>query len=179
MVLDGNNTIDKQDIVLIDYANSVGNAIIVFVNKTDVLENISQIKKDVSDKISSSFNQIKNVPIIFGSAMKKKGLKKLLDEIINISSKLNMTFSTGVLNKWLQSAVINNPPPLSRLKRPMKFKYVTQTGIKPHEFTIFVGGATNAPDSYKRYLINSLRENFNLSGIPVRILLKKSDNPYS
>jgi len=179
LVLDGNNTVDKQDIVLIDYANSVGNAIIIFVNKTDILQNITQIKKDVTDKIYSSFNQIKAIPIILGSAIKKQGLKKLLDEIINTSEKLNLNFSTGQLNKWLQTAIINNPPPLSRLKRPMKFKYITQTGINPHEFTIFVGGATNAPDSYKRYLVNSLRENFNLGGIPIRILLKKSDNPYS
>ena len=179
LVIDGNKGIDKQDIVLIDYANSQGNALIVLINKIDIVQDKREIEKVVIDKLSVSFNQIKNIPVIMISAAKKQGLKKLLDAILNVDLMINSHFSTGKLNKWLQDAIISSPPPLSRLKRPMKFKYITQTGIKPHEFTIFVGGATDTPDSYKRYLINSLRKNFNLFGIPIRILLKKDNNPYN
>lgn len=178
LVLDANISLDKQDIVLIDYANSVGNAIIVVANKIDTVQSKTEIEKSITSKLEISFNQIKNIPFIMVSANKKQGLKKLLDTIINIFTKLNKQFSTGQLNKCLQSAIINNPPSLSRLKRPMKFKYVTQTGIKPYEFTIFTGGATQPSDSYERYLINFFRSNLKLGGIPIKLLFKKSKNPY-
>ncbi|MDR2933922.1 MAG: ribosome biogenesis GTPase Der, partial [Rickettsiales bacterium] len=128
LVIDGTVGIDKQDIVLIDYANSVGNGIVVLVNKCDILEDKKQVERDVLDKIQSSFNQIKNVSVIAISALKKQGLKKLLDTVVDVADNLFTEFTTGQLNKWLHSAITKNPPPLSRLKRPMKFKYITQTG---------------------------------------------------
>lgn len=179
LVIDGTVGIDKQDLVLIDYANSVGNGIIVLINKADKIADKKEVEEEVSFKIQNSFNQIKNISIITISALKKTGLKKLLDKVLEVHSNWQIKISTGQLNRWLERAVIKNPPPLSRLKRPMKFKYITQTGVCPPEFTIFTGGASDAPDSYQKYLINSIRDEFKIFGVPIRIKFKKSDNPFS
>ncbi len=178
LVIDGTVGIDRQDIVLIDYANSVGNGIIVLLNKCDILEDKKQAERAVMEKIQTSFNQIKNVSVLTISALKKQGLKKLLDTVVGVSDNLFTEFATGRLNRWMSAAVAKNPPPLSRLKRPMKFKYITQTGSNPPEFTVWTGGATDAPDSYKRYLQNSIREFLKIDGVPIKMLFKKSDNPY-
>jgi GTP-binding protein len=87
--------------------------------------------------------------------------------------------TTGRMNRWLERAVAKNPPPLSRLKRPVGIKYITQSAVKPPTFTLFIGGTGELPESYVRYLVNSIRDEFGFKGVPVRLKVKTSKNPYS
>ena len=178
MVVDATGTPDKQDMQIAEVALEEGKGVVFFVNKIDAAPDPKLAITKVKERLEIGLSQVKNLPVIKASAIKGKGIKELMDAVFELYGLRNMRVSTGRLNRWLEEAVAKNPPPNSRLKRPMKIKYVSQTGVRPPSFTLFVGGASDLPESYRRYLINSLGSAFGFDRIVIRLKLKSSKNPY-
>lgn len=178
IVIDATLGIDKQDLIIANVAVNEGKGLIFVLNKWDLIKDKKYILDQIKDKLEESFAQVKNIPLVCISALKSVGVKEMMKEAFEVYDLRNLRISTGKLNKWLERVVIKNPPPLSRLKRPMSIKYITQSAIKPPTFTLFVGGASILPDNYKRYLLNSLGEEFGFDKIVIRLKIRTSKNPF-
>ena len=178
IVIDASVGLDKQDLVIANVAINEGKGLLFVLNKWDLIKEKKYILSQIKDILDESFAQVKNIPLVCISALKAKGVDEMMREAFELYDLRNLRISTGKLNKWLEKVVIKNPPPLSRLKRPMSIKYITQSAIKPPTFTLFVGGASVLPDNYKRYLINSLGEEFGFDKIIIRLKTRTSKNPY-
>ena len=114
---------------------------------------------------------------MFISGLHHKGLEKLFDKIINTKEKLDTRVTTGKLNRWLISTIENNPPPLYK-GRKNNIRYITQVNVRPPTFALFISSPDDLPNSYKRFLTTSLIKSFDLFGVPIRIILRKGQNPY-
>ena len=178
IVIDAEIGLDKQDLSIASYAVSEGKGLIIVLNKWDLIHDKKAVLEEVRDKLEISFSQVKEIPLVCISALKSRGIKDMMKEAFEIYDLRNQRVTTGRLNKWLDKVTALNPPPLSRLKRPMSIKYITQSATRPPTFTMFVGGASDIPENYKRYLINSLGETFGFNKIVIRLKTKTSKNPY-
>ncbi len=171
--------IENQDFKIAEYTFEQGKPIIFVVNKIDAVENRKKTLDSVEERLGFSFSQIKK-PIVLGvSAIKNKGLDRAMNMAFKVFEKAGTRVSTGKLNTWLDKTLEKNPPPLSRLKRPMAIKYITQVDTFPPHFIIFVGGASALPDSYQSYLTNSLKKYFDIEETPVKISIRTQQNPFN
>lgn len=178
IVIDGTIGLDKQDLTISNIAVNEGKGLIIVLNKWDLIKEKKEKLDLVQDRLSESFSQVKNIPVLCVSALKGKGINDIMKQAFELYDLRIQRITTGKLNKWLEKVVMKNPPPLSRLKRPMSIKYITQSATKPPTFTLFVGGASILPDNYQRYLENSLGEAFGFNKIAIRLKVKSSANPY-
>ncbi|MDR1008709.1 MAG: ribosome biogenesis GTPase Der [Rickettsiales bacterium] len=169
---------DKQDLAIANVAIREGKGLLFAANKIDLTTDKKARLASIRDQLAASFAQVKNVPLVGISATKGTGVRELMAAAFELYDMRIQRITTGKLNKWLEGTVAKNPPPMSRLKRPMSIKYITQSAVKPPTFTLFVGGASELPESYKRYLVNSLSESFVFDKIAVRLHIKSSANPY-
>ncbi len=112
------------------------------------------------------------------SAQNARNLDKLMDRVLEAYDYWNRRTSTGKVNRWLDAVVSHHPPPLYRGK-PNKLRYMTQINTRPPTFAMWLSSPKDLPDSYVRYMTNKIREDFDLPGTPIRILLRKSKNPYA
>lgn len=124
-----------------------------------------------------SMPRLKGVPVIMMSGATGRGLEKLMPEVLRQYQIWNMRVSTGKLNRWLGEVVDRHPPPADN-GRPVRLRYITQAKSRPPTFVTFSSRGTAVPESYKRYLSNELRSQFKLDGVPVRIFVRKTKNPY-
>jgi len=180
MVLDATVGIDKMDLHIAGEILDEGRAMVIVVNKWDATDEQakSNFRALLNEKLEYSLSQARFCPVIFASALKGEKVDKILEAAMTVYAAWNSRISTGKLNKWLKAAIETNIPPLSDGKR-IKFKYITQAKSRPPTFAIFTSSAIKGlPDSYLRYLRNSLDKEFDLKGIPVRIFLRKTDNPF-
>jgi len=178
IVVDAAVGLDKQDLIIANLALDEGKGLLIALNKIDKVADRKEAEKAVRMRLESSLSQIKDVPLVEISARQRKGIDRLLKEALYVCELRSKKIPTAKLNKWLEAAVAKQPPPMSRLKRPMRLKYMTQTAGKPPSFTIFAGGASNPPDSYMRYLENSLKSAFGLQKIMIRLKIRTGENPY-
>lgn len=178
LVLDADGVLDKQDLTIARKVLDEGRALVVAVNKWDIANKQEALQK-LNDKLETSLTQAEGVPTVTISALKKRGLDKLLSAVIKVYERWNTRIPTAPLNQWFRDVQEANPAPLGKNKRRIKLKYITQAKTRPPAFYIFSSNPEGLPDSYLRYLTNQLRESFNLRGIPIRITVRKSDNPYA
>ncbi len=178
LVLDADGVLDKQDLTIARKVLDEGRALVVAVNKWDIADKHEALQK-LNDKLATSLTQAEGVPTVTISALKKRGLDKLLSAVIKVYERWNVRIPTAPLNQWFRDVQEANPAPLGKNKRRIKLKYITQAKTRPPSFYIFSSNPEGLPDSYLRYLTNQLRESFNLRGIPIRITVRKSDNPYA
>lgn len=178
LVLDADGVLDKQDLTIARKVLDEGRALVVAVNKWDIADKQEALQK-LNDKLATSLTQAEGVPTVTISALKKRGLDKLLSAVIKVYERWNVRIPTAPLNKWFHDVQEANPAPLGKNKRRIKLKYITQAKTRPPSFYIFSSNPEGLPDSYLRYLINQMRETFNLRGIPIRITVRKADNPYA
>lgn len=169
IIIDGKEGIREQDKHITGYAIEAGKGIIIVINKWDLVEN--KTVKEYEEYVRSEIPFLAYAPIIFLSALTKKRLHTLMPEIIKVEENIKREIKTSLLNNVLIDAVSLNPPPSFRGKR-LKLYYASQTGIKPPKFTIFVNDKGLIHFSYKRYLENKLRENFNFIGTPIILHFK-------
>lgn len=177
LVLDADAVLDKQDLTIARQVIDEGRALVIAVNKWDIANRQQTIQK-LNDKLQTSLTQISGVPTVTVSALKKEGLDKLMNAVLKAYDRWNTRIPTAPLNQWFADVQEQNQPPLGKNKRRIKLKYITQAKTRPPAFYIFSSNPEGLPDSYLRYLTNSLRETFNLGGVPIRITVRKSDNPY-
>jgi GTP-binding protein len=133
--------------------------------------------KKLHDRIEWSLPQAKGIPVITMSAMTERGLDKLMAAVLDIYVTWNKRVSTSKLNRWLAEITAQHPPPLVGGRR-IKIRYMTQIKTRPPTFAIFASKAEDLPESYHRYLVKSLRDVFDLPGTPIRLILRRTDNPY-
>jgi len=122
--------------------------------------------------------QVKGVPIVALSGLTGDGLDRLMTAIVDAYTIWNKRVTTNALNRWFGDATSANPPPAVSGRR-LKLNYITQTKARPPSFVIFCTRADAVPDSYQRYLVNSLREAFDLPGTPIRLTLREKSNPFA
>jgi GTP-binding protein len=178
VVVDAFLGLDKQDLAIAGLAAKEGKGIVVALNKVDLAPDRRRLEEDARERLAVSFSQVRDVPLVPISAKKGAGIDALMAEVFDAYAIRNQRVGTGQLNRWLEKAVRNNPPPLSRLKRPMSIKYITQSGVRPPTFMLFVGRASALPANYKRYLMNSLCEEFGFGKVAVRLKVRMGSNPY-
>ena len=178
LVLDADGVLDKQDLTIARKVLDEGRALVIAVNKWDIADKKEALQK-LNDKLQTSLTQAEGVPTVTISALKNKGLDKLLSAVIKVYERWNVRIPTAPLNKWFKDVQEQNPAPLGKNKRRIKLRYITQAKTRPPSFFIFSSNPEGLPDSYLRYLTNQLRESFGLRGIPLRITVRKSDNPYA
>ncbi len=178
LVLDADAVLDKQDLTIARTVADEGRALVIAVNKWDIANRKETLEK-LNYKLETSLNQLAGVPTVTISALKREGLDKLMSAVLKVYERWNKRIPTAPLNKWFSDVQEQNPAPLGKNKRRIKLKYITQAKSRPPSFFIFSSNPEGLPESYLRYLTNSLRQTFDLGGIPLRLTIRKADNPYA
>ena len=179
LVLDANAVLDKQDLTIARLALDEGRALVIAVNKWDAAENRSEAMQRLKDRLETSLPQVRGVPTVTLSALQGRGLDALMDAVLDIYGIWNKRVSTNRLNRWLEEMTERHPPPAVTGGRRIRLRYMTQVRTRPPSFAVFTQRADELPDSYVRYLVNGLRDSFDLPGVPIRFGLRKRKNPYA
>ncbi len=172
MVINAEEGLIEQDKKIAGYAHEQGKAIILVVNKWDLIEKDDKTSAVMEKKIRSELLFLQYAPMIFVSAQTKQRVSKILDMVNYAVEQNSMRISTSVLNEIIRDAVQLNPPPSDKGKR-LKILYATQSGVKPPTFVLFVNEPEIMHFSYERFLENKIRENFGFEGTPIRFVVKK------
>ena len=175
IVMDINDYFERLHSKIINLVYDDNRCIVLVVNKIDEQEGFSE--NSIITKIYELTPQIRGMPIFFISAKKKIGLDNLILGIKSQYENWNKRISTGKLNSWLQSVIRQTPPPLHK-GRLIKLKYISQVSTSPPKFNIFLNFDDILKDQYKRFIENKLKINFDMNGLPLKIIYKKSNNPY-
>ncbi len=177
LVIDANMPMEKQDVAIASHALNEGRALVIAVNKWDSVKGKKDILELINEKLAHSLSQVKNLPYVCISALNEHKIDKLMDVVIETFDKWNKRVPTSPLNRWVKHQMEFNPPPLVK-GRSNKMRYMTQIKSKPPTFALWVSRPDGLPSAYERYLINGLYKDFDMSGIPIRILVRTSKNPY-
>jgi GTP-binding protein len=178
LVLDGEQMLERQDLTIARHVIEEGRALILVVNKWDIVADKPAAMSDLRDRLLTSLPQVAGVTVVTVSALTGKNLDALMPAVLGAYEVWNQRVSTAGLNKWLADVLDRHPPPLAANKRRIRLRYVTQPKARPPTFAIFGNRPEDLPDSYVRYLENSLRDRFDLAGTPIRINMRKGKNPY-
>lgn len=178
LVMDSQNRFEEQDLRLADLVEREGRAIVLAVNKWDLVERAPNQIGQLRETADHLLPQVKGAPLVAISGLMGDGIDRLIAAIEKAYSTWNKRVSTAALNRWFEHAVATTPPPAVSGRR-LKLNYVTQTKARPPSFVVFCSRADAVPTSYLRYLTNSLRENFDLPGTPIRITLREKANPFA
>jgi GTP-binding protein len=178
MMMDAQNKFEEQDLRIADLIEREGRAIVLAVNKWDLVERKPNLIAALRTDADHWLPQVKGVPIVAVSGQTGEGVDRLMKAIEEAYATWNKRVSTAALNRWFEQAVAANPPPAVSGRR-LKLNYITQNKARPPSFVLFCSRADAVPQSYLRYLTNSLRETFDLPGTPVRITLREKANPFA
>lgn len=178
LMMDAQNRFEEQDLRLADLIEREGRAIVLAVNKWDLMDRApSQVAK-LREDVDHWLPQIKGAPVVAVSGLMGEGIDRLMGAIEDAYAVWNRRASTSQLNRWFEQAVDTNPPPAVSGRR-LKLNYITQAKARPPSFVVFCSRADAVPESYLRYLTNSLRNYFELPGTPIRITLREKANPFA
>ena len=178
LTLDGNDGLDKQDLAIADHVIEEGRALVLAVNKWDIVPDRDKALLAITDRLQHSLAQVKGLPVVTVSAKDGRNLDKLMTTVLEQHKRWDKRVSTADVNRFLEAAVEANPPPMVS-GRALRIRYGTQVKGRPPTFALFVSKPEELPDSYTRYLVNGLRERFGMPGVPIRIVLRKRKNPYA
>ena len=167
-----------QDLQIARLIEREGRACVIAMTKWDAVTDRDFARKAVSDRLEASLAQMKGIPVVTLSGITGQGVEKLLPAIRRAHDVWNRRVATGELNRWFEAALERHQPPLVDGRR-LKMRYITQAKARPPTFIVFGTRAELTPDDYQRYLVNSLRDTFELPGTPVRLLFRGSKNPYA
>ncbi len=178
LVMDANNPLEKQDIQIAQHVIDEGRALVIAVNKWDAVNNRTDILDLIKHKIGHSLSQVKGIQFATISAKNGKNIDKLFYKALQNYATWNKRVGTGGLNRWLKHMESQNAAPLVS-GRHNRLKYITQIKTRPPTFAIWVSRPKEIPDSYKRYIVNGLRRDFDIEGVPLRLMVRASKNPYA
>jgi GTP-binding protein len=177
LVLDATQMLERQDLNIASLVADEGRSLIIAINKWDLVDDPVAAIGRLRDRIETSLPQIKGVRFFRVSAKLGEGLDGLMTGAFESFERWDSRISTGRLNRWLEAAIEANPPPAPSGRR-LKIRYMAQVKTRPPTFALFSSRPEEIPDSYQRYLANSLRETFELPGVPLRFNLRGGKNPY-
>ncbi|MGF1561607.1 MAG: ribosome biogenesis GTPase Der [Geminicoccaceae bacterium] len=178
LLLDARDPLEKQDATIGALAAREGRAVVVALNKWDLIDEPKKALDEARYRIDTRLPQLKGVTCLPLSVLTGRGLDKLLPAVIEAADRWDRRISTAQLNRWLHAALESHPPPAVQGHR-VKIRYVTQIKTRPPTIALFGTRLRALPESYMRYLANSLREAFDLPGVPLRLRLRQGDNPYA
>ena len=177
VLLDAAQAFEEQDQRIADLAEQEGRAIVIAVNKWDLQEQkagaIGKLRQQADEKLK----QLPGVPLVAVSGLTGEGLDRLMPAIVQAYVVWNKRVPTAALNRWFDEALAAHAPPAVSGRR-LKLNYITQAKARPPSFVLFCTRADALPDAYKRYLVNSMREAFDLPGTPIRLTLREKANPF-
>jgi len=177
IVFDATIPFEKQDLHIVDLVLREGRAAVLAFNKWDMIEDQQAVLADLREKTDRLLPQARGIRAVPISGQTGRGLDKLMQSIIDTDKVWNKRISTSRLNRWLEQQQIQHPPPAVSGRR-LKLKYMTQVKARPPAFMISCTRADALPESYTRYLINSLRVDFDMPSVPIRIHYREKENPY-
>jgi GTPase len=178
LMMDAQNKFEEQDLRIADLIEREGRAIVLAVNKWDLVERKPNLISGLRIDADHWLPQVKGAPVVAVSGLTGEGVDRLMTAIQQAYAIWNRRVPTAALNRWFEQAISANPPP-SVSGRRLKLNYITQTKARPPSFVLFCSRADAVPQSYLRYLTNSLREAFELPGTPIRITLREKANPFA
>jgi GTP-binding protein len=178
LVLDSQAAMEKQDLTIARNVIDEGRALIIAVNKWDLVRDAKAVLGRLNDRLERSLPQVRGIPILTLSALTGRSAGKVLPAVLDIYEVWNRRISTARLNQWLAEMIEHHPPPLAG-GRSVRLRYVTQAKTRPPTFVVFASRPEQLPESYLRYLANSLRQSFDLPGVPIRLFTRKGKNPYA
>jgi GTP-binding protein len=177
LLLDATRGLEAQDLKIAELVIEEGRALIIAVNKWDVAENASSLFNGIKAALEEGLAQIKNIPVLTVSAKTGKGIDQLLGAAFELREQWSRRIGTGELNRWFEAAVEANPPPAPGGKR-IKLRYITQVKARPPSFVVFGTRVDQLPESYRRYLLNSMRRELGLGPVPLRLTMRAPKNPF-
>lgn len=177
VLIDATLPIERQDLTLCDLVAREGRAVVLALSKWDAVEDKSGTLREVESKLEDVLPEIRGVPVVTISAKQGRGVDALMKAVTEADRKWNIRISTGKLNRWLEGALERNSPPAPSGRR-IKIRYATQANARPPTFALFGNQLNKLPESYLRYLMNGLRADFGLGGVPIRFALRGGKNPY-
>ena len=178
LVVDATMPFDKQDLQIADLVLREGRALVIAFNKWDLIETPQQTLlslREMTDRLLPQARGVEAVPV---SAETGRGLDRLMGSVLKAHLIWNRRVSTGRLNRWLEGVLARHPPPAVSGRR-VKIKYATQVKTRPPGFVLACSRPDAVPQSYLRYLVNGLRADFDMPGVPIRVVLRAGDNPYA
>jgi GTP-binding protein len=178
LLMDSERPFEEQDLRIADLVEREGRALVIGMNKWDLVAHqagaIGKLREDTDHRLS----QIKGVPAVAVSGLTGEGLDRLMQAVVDAYAVWNRRVSTSALNRWLADVIAAHPPPAVSGRR-IRLDYITQPKSRPPSFVLFSSRTDAVPDAYRRYLVNSLRESFDLPGTPIRLTLREKKNPYA
>jgi GTP-binding protein len=178
LLLDVASSFETQDLRLADLAEREGRAVVIAVNKWDLETDKPQRLRELREAFDRLLPQLKGAPLVTVSALTGQGLDRLREAVLKMHRLWNERIPTAKLNRWLAEAVAAHPPPAPGGRR-IKLRYMTQVKARPPSFIAFCTRAEDLPESYTRYLVNGLRKDFGLDGVPIRLSYRSGENPYA
>ncbi|MGA9013054.1 MAG: ribosome biogenesis GTPase Der [Acetobacteraceae bacterium] len=178
LVVDADEGLHDQDLQIAQLIEREGRACVIALNKWDAVADRSAARRAVTERLEMSLTQLRGVPVVTLSAMTGAGMDRLLPAVRRAHAVWNTRLPTAGLNRWFEQALARHPPPLVSGRR-LKLRYITQAKARPPTFVAFGTRAERLPEDYQRYLVNSLREAFELPGTPIRLQLRGTRNPYA
>jgi GTPase len=177
LVMDTLQPLERQDLAIARLVEEEGRALVLAANKWDVVSEPGALMKQLRERVSVSLPQLHGIALVPVSGLTGSGLDKLMTAVFATYGVWNRRVSTADLNRWLAGVQEHHTPPLVAGKR-LRLRYLTQVNIRPPTFALFASKPGELPESYRRYLVNSLRKDFDLPGVPIRMMLRKGKNPY-
>ena len=178
LLLDATHPWEEQDLRIADLVLKEGRALVLGMNKCDLVPRGDVALKKLREEADHSLPQARGMPVVPVSGKTGEGLDRLMQAVIALYAVWNRRASTAALNRWLRGVIEQNSPPAVTGKT-IKLRYITQPKARPPSFVLFGTRTSALPDSYTRYLVNSLRETFELPGVPIRLAFREADNPFA
>ena len=177
VLLDATIPFEKQDLSIVDLVEKEGRALVIGLNKWDLVRGEKGKLAEMQEKLDRLLPQVKGAPLVPVSGLGGQGLDQLMRAIIEVHRVWNRRVSTSQLNKFLDGVLSSHPPPAVSGRR-IKIRYMTQPKARPPYFALFGNQLDALPESWRRYLVNMLRTSFDLPGVPIRLSMRTTDNPY-
>lgn len=178
LLIEGEAGLEKQDLTIARQVIDEGRALVLAINKWDAVDDRAKALARVEDRLQTSLPQVRGIPVVTLSAKTGKSVNNLMPAVFEMFDVWNARIPTGALNRWLMYMTESHPPPAVSGRR-IRLRYMTQAKTRPPTFAVFSSRADQLPTAYARYLINGLRDDFGLEGIPIRLNMRKGKNPYA
>jgi GTP-binding protein len=178
LVVDATEGLHDQDLQIAQLIEREGRACVLGLNKWDAVADRQATRRTIGERLEASLAQMKGIPVVAFSALTGAGMDRLLPAVRRAHAVWDTRLPTAALNRWFEQALARHPPPLVHGRR-LKLRYMTQAKARPPTFVVFGTRAEQLPEDYRRYLVNGLREEFDLPGTPIRLLLRGTRNPYA
>ncbi|RME98390.1 MAG: ribosome biogenesis GTPase Der [Alphaproteobacteria bacterium] len=177
LVIDALHPFEKQDLQIASLVVEEGRALVIALNKWDLVKDKKNVRKRLEAECERLLPQVRGVPLVPVSALRGQGLGRLMEAVFRMHEIWNRRIPTAALNRWLEEAVARHTPPAVSGRR-IRLRFMTQPHARPPTFVVFCSRPEKLPEAYRRYLINGLREAFDMPGVPIRLTLRKGKNPY-